>query len=146
VKVSGPKNVHPIIAFRPDVLPACQHTVCISIPPRTLLAPTSHVISVFCKAMQSCRQTVTECHKQTTITFLLFLLKQNNELMLRSRHVVIVITRRQPVTFYPELFMSSDSDFNTINAEIKLQQSGGTTRALQVVYVHYYCNVMCFET
>jgi len=34
---------------------------------------------------------------------------------------------------------------NTINAEINLQLSGGI-RVLQVVYVHYFCNVMCFKT
>jgi len=35
----------------------------------TLLAQTSHVISAFHKAMQSCIQSVTECHKRTAAAF-----------------------------------------------------------------------------
>jgi len=126
-----------------SVLPV---NICISIPPRTLLAQTSYASA---RSMRLCR--VVDSHrapKTNSGHLLQFPLNKNNELMLRSHHVVSIITRLQPVMFYLELFTSSDPYLClsiTLSTPKWICSSlvGGISQS-SVSYVHYFCNIMCF--
>jgi len=140
------KNVCPIIVFGPiSYLPV---NICISKPLRTLLTQTSHVISAFHEVWEWL-----DSHRvpQTNSSHLLqFLLNQNNKLMLCLRHCITVITRWQPMMFYPELFAFSDMDLCISMATLSMSKWICShyvvqVSCLEVVYIYFYCNVMCFE-
>lgn len=118
---------------------ACHLPVSISIPLHTLLAQTSYIVISAFHAMQNYTP-VSHRASQNSNHLLQFPLNQNNDLILRSCHVITVITRCQPVMSYQKLFMSSDFYVNTINDEIYLQQSELFKLILFIIIV------MLFET
>jgi len=58
--------------------------------------------------------------------------------------------KKEEEMFIQSLHLDSGLDLcfhvNTIKGKMNLHQSGGTTRALYIFYVHSHCNVMHFET